>query len=55
MVSSGSIVMEAGELYGVKSPTAVGTSKSKDENKPLWEIIQALNDRFGTRSIRGRS
>jgi len=48
MVSSGSIVMEAGSPYGVKSPTAVGTSKSKDENKPLSEIIQALNDRFGT-------
>jgi type I restriction enzyme R subunit len=40
--------MEAGETYGVKSPTAVGTSKAKDENKPLSEIIQALNDRFGT-------
>ena len=26
----------------------MGTSKSKDENKPLSEIIQALNDRFGT-------
>ncbi len=48
MVSSGSIVMEAGDIYGVKSPTAVGTSKAKDENKPLSEIIQALNDRFGT-------
>ena len=34
--------------HGVKSPTAVGTSKAKDENKPLSEIIQALNDRFGT-------
>jgi type I restriction enzyme R subunit len=40
--------MEGGDTYGVKSPTAVGTSKSKDENKPLSEIIQALNDRFGT-------
>ncbi|MBU3918093.1 type I restriction endonuclease subunit R, partial [bacterium] len=45
---SGSIVMEEGESYGVKSPTAVGTGKSKDEDKPLSEIIQALNDRFGT-------
>ena len=35
-------------MFGVKSPTAVGTSKAKDENKPLSEIIQALNDRFGT-------
>lgn len=47
-VSSGAIVMEGGDTYGVKSPTAVGTSKSKDESKPLSEIIQALNDRFGT-------
>jgi len=47
-VSSGAIVMEGGDTYGVKSPTAVGTSKSKDEQKPLSEIIQALNDRFGT-------
>ena len=45
---SGSIVMEDAEHYGVKSPTAVGTGKSKDEDKPLSEIIQALNDRFGT-------
>ncbi len=45
---SGSIIMEGGEQYGVKSPTAVGTGKSKDEDKPLSEIIQALNDRFGT-------
>lgn len=45
---SGSIVMEDSEQYGVKPPTAVGTGKSKDEDKPLSEIIQALNDRFGT-------
>lgn len=47
-VMSGSIIMEGGDQYGVKSPTAVGTGKSKDEDKPLSEIIQALNDRFGT-------
>jgi len=47
-VMSGSIVMEGQDQYGVKSPTAVGTGKSKDEEKPLSEIIQALNDRFGT-------
>jgi len=45
---SGSIMMEGGDQYGVKSPTAVGTGKAKDEDKPLSEIIQALNDRFGT-------
>jgi len=47
-VMSGSIVMEGGDQYGVKSPTAVGTGKAKDEEKPLSEIIQTLNDRFGT-------
>lgn len=47
-VMSGSIILEGGDQYGVKSPTAVGTGKSKDEDKPLSEIIQALNDRFGT-------
>jgi type I restriction enzyme R subunit len=44
----GSIVLEEGESYGVKSPTAVGTGKSVDENKPLSEIIDTLNERFGT-------
>jgi len=47
-VMSGSIIMEGGDQYGVKSPTAVGTGKAKDEDKPLSEIIQTLNDRFGT-------
>ena len=47
-VSSGTIIMEGEEQYGVKSPTAVGTGKAKDEDKPLSEIIQALNERFGT-------
>lgn len=47
-VMSGSIIMEVGEKYGVKSPTAVGTGKAKDEDKPLSEIIKALNERFGT-------
>lgn len=47
-VSAGSIVMDDSKAYGVKSPTAVGTSKTKDEPKPLSEIIQTLNDRFGT-------
>ena len=32
----------------VKSPTEVGTGKAKDEEIPLSEIIQVLNERFGT-------
>ena len=37
-----------GDPEGVKSPTDVGTGTSKDVKAPLSEIIQALNDRFGT-------
>ena len=47
-IMTGAITVEEGTPYGVKSPTAVGTSKSKDEEKPLSEIIEALNKRFGT-------
>ncbi len=47
-IMSGSIVLEDEDVYGVKSPTAVGTSAAKDEDKPLSEIIHALNERFGT-------
>jgi type I restriction enzyme R subunit len=47
-VMEGAIVLGDGEADGVKSPTAVGTSKVKDEEKPLSEIVQVLNDRFGT-------
>lgn len=46
---AGSIAMDFGDqTYGVKSPTAVGTSKVKDEDKPLSEIIEVLNEKFGT-------
>ena len=34
--------------YTVKSPTDVGTGKAKDEKAPLSEIIEILNNRFGT-------
>jgi type I restriction enzyme R subunit len=34
--------------YGVKSPTDVGTGKAREEKAPLSEIIEVLNDRFGT-------
>jgi type I restriction enzyme, R subunit len=47
-VSSGAITLNEGEPVGVKSPTDVGTGKAKDEKAPLSEIINALNDRFGT-------
>lgn len=47
-VMSGAITLSEGDSDGVKSPTAVGTSKVKDEDKPLSEIIQVLNEKFGT-------
>ena len=47
-MSSGPIELKAGEPEGVYSPTDVGTGKAKEEKAPLSEIIQALNDRFGT-------
>lgn len=47
-VSSGPIDLKIGEPEGVYSPTDVGTGKSKEEKAPLSEIIQTLNDKFGT-------
>jgi len=47
-IYSGTITLQEGETEGVKSPTDVGTGKSKDEKAPLSEIITMLNDRFGT-------
>ena len=47
-VSSGAIQIKEGPPEGVKSPTDVGTGKAKDARVPLSEIIQVLNDRFGT-------
>ena len=47
-VSRGPIDLKAGEPEGVYSPTDVGTGKAKEEKAPLSEIIQALNERFGT-------
>jgi type I restriction enzyme R subunit len=47
-VSSGAISLEDGEPGTVKSPVNVGTGKPKDEKVPLSEIIDVLNERFGT-------
>jgi len=47
-VSSGAIELKVGEPEGVYSPTDVGTGKEKEEKAPLSEIIQVLNERFGT-------
>jgi type I restriction enzyme R subunit len=47
-VSSGAIDLKAGEPEGVYSPTEVGSGKPEEEKAPLSEIIQVLNERFGT-------
>ena len=47
-VSSGPIELKIGDPEGVYSPTDVGTGKAKEEKVPLSEIIQVLNERFGT-------
>ncbi|MDP1696950.1 MAG: type I restriction endonuclease [Xanthomonadaceae bacterium] len=47
-VSSGAIDLKVGEPEAVYGPTDVGTGKAKDEKAPLSEIIQVLNERFGT-------
>ncbi len=47
-IYSGEITLREGDPEGVKSPTDVGTGKAKDEKVPLSEIIQVLNERFGT-------
>jgi len=47
-ISDGSIPLDQGENVPVTGPTAVGTSKSKDEQIELSRIIDRLNERFGT-------
>jgi type I restriction enzyme, R subunit len=47
-VFSGGIAVKEGESQYVKSPSDVGTGKAKDEKAPLSEIIDVLNERFGT-------
>lgn len=47
-ISAGGIDLREGDLAYVKSPTEVGTGTVVDEKAPLSEIIQVLNDRFGT-------
>lgn len=47
-VSSGAIDLETGDVVEVKSPTDVGTGRSKDDEIPLSSIIDVLNERFGT-------
>ena len=47
-VMEGTIDLSDGEDVKVKSPTDTGTRKAKEKDKPLSEIIETLNERFGT-------
>lgn len=47
-VFSGAINLRDGDAEGVKGPTETGTRKAKEAKAPLSEIIDALNERFGT-------
>lgn len=47
-VSSGAIDLSDGEIMEVKSPVDVGTGKPKEEKRPLSDIIEVVNERFGT-------
>jgi type I restriction enzyme, R subunit len=47
-VFSGGINLKEGEAEYIHGPAEVGTGKAEDENLPLSEIIETLNERFGT-------
>ncbi len=47
-VSAGAIDLGTGDMVEVKSPTDVGTGKATDPDVPLSDIIDVLNERFGT-------
>jgi len=48
MTHSGDILVKEGEDAGVKSPTDVGSRENVEDRKPLSEIIDTLNEKFGT-------
>jgi len=48
-IYSGEITLSDGDHKGVKSPTDVGTGKARDDKAPLSQIIEVLNERFGTK------
>jgi type I restriction enzyme, R subunit len=47
-LSEASIALKAGEPMGLFGPTEVGTRTAREKEVPLSEIIDILNDRFGT-------
>ena len=47
-INEGQIVLSLAEPVALRAPTDVGTRKAKDEEVALSEIIEVLNERFGT-------
>ncbi|WP_232521881.1 type I restriction endonuclease subunit R [Xanthomonas campestris] len=47
-LTDGSIDLTQGELYSLKGPTDVGTSRVADEAVSLSSLVEKLNVRFGT-------
>jgi len=47
-ISEGRINLHGGETPTLKGPNDVGTGQSDDEQVPLSELIDVLNERFGT-------
>jgi len=47
-ISEGSLLLEPLAEYKLKAPTEAGLPKGQDEYTQLSEIIQVLNERFGT-------
>jgi type I restriction enzyme R subunit len=47
-MTDGSIDLGKGELYPLKGPTDVGTSRVADASVPLSTLVDKLNERFGT-------
>ena len=47
-ISEASIVLEGGQSGEMKGPTAVGTGRHDEEQIELSQLIDLLNDKFGT-------
>ncbi|WP_438020291.1 type I restriction endonuclease [Sorangium sp. So ce315] len=47
-ISEGAIQLRAAESVGLRSPVEVGTRKVNEDEAKLSEIIEVLNERFGT-------
>jgi type I restriction enzyme R subunit len=47
-ISEGRIVLEAGTGGSLSAPSEVGTGRNEDEQVPLSQVVQVLNERFGT-------